>query len=218
MSTADACVFGGAPKAVDAPEKIFAFVESCVCVSSPITTSHPPATTPLLSGPFERRRAAPRRSLRPLGGQRACISRVRGRSSMPVGHLLILMRDVEQLRFAEIVALDLQTDRQTAPIEAAGNRDGGRAGQVAGDGEDVVQIHLYRVVGLGADLERGRGRRRAYGDGAFSVRALAVVGDQPADLLRLQVVRVVVAVRKNIGAHEDASLHFGTKAFRARFL
>src|SRR5262245_59144433 len=39
MSTADACVFGAAPNAVGAPEKIFAAVESCACVSSPITTS-----------------------------------------------------------------------------------------------------------------------------------------------------------------------------------
>ena len=35
----EACVFGGAPNAVDAPEKIFDAVESCACVSSPMTTS-----------------------------------------------------------------------------------------------------------------------------------------------------------------------------------
>jgi hypothetical protein len=40
MSIADACVLGGAPKAVDAPEKIFDAVDSCVCVSRPMTTSH----------------------------------------------------------------------------------------------------------------------------------------------------------------------------------
>jgi hypothetical protein len=39
MSTADACEFGAAPKAVDAPEKIFDAVDSCACVSSPMTSS-----------------------------------------------------------------------------------------------------------------------------------------------------------------------------------
>jgi hypothetical protein len=31
---------GAAPNAVDAPEKIFDFVESWACVSSPMTISH----------------------------------------------------------------------------------------------------------------------------------------------------------------------------------
>src|SRR5436190_5453618 len=39
MSTAEACVFGGAPKAVDAAEKILLCVRSWVCVSMPTTTS-----------------------------------------------------------------------------------------------------------------------------------------------------------------------------------
>ena len=39
-STAHACVFGAAPNAVAAPEKIFETVANCACVSIPITTSH----------------------------------------------------------------------------------------------------------------------------------------------------------------------------------
>src|SRR3954463_1218966 len=38
--TTQACVFGSAPNAVDAPEKILVLVCSWVCVSSPMTTSH----------------------------------------------------------------------------------------------------------------------------------------------------------------------------------
>ena len=34
-----ACVFGAAPNAVDAPEKIFDAVDSCACVSMPMTIS-----------------------------------------------------------------------------------------------------------------------------------------------------------------------------------
>jgi hypothetical protein len=40
MSTAHACVLGGAPNAVAAPENIFELVESWACVSSPMTISH----------------------------------------------------------------------------------------------------------------------------------------------------------------------------------
>ena len=39
MSTADACALGGAPNAVEPPEKILDAVESCVCASRPTTTS-----------------------------------------------------------------------------------------------------------------------------------------------------------------------------------
>src|SRR5512134_3088978 len=48
MSTAEACVFGAAPNAVDAPEKILLFVSSCACVSMPITVSHAIALAPHL--------------------------------------------------------------------------------------------------------------------------------------------------------------------------
>src|SRR5215813_9139585 len=86
MSIADACVLGAAPNAVGAPEKIFDAVESCACVSRPTTTSQliaPPrgaASSSLLRawGSHERRGAVPRRSLRPLGGQRARLYCERG--------------------------------------------------------------------------------------------------------------------------------------------
>jgi hypothetical protein len=39
-STAQAWVLGSAPKAVEAPEKIFETVANCACVSMPMTTSH----------------------------------------------------------------------------------------------------------------------------------------------------------------------------------
>jgi len=39
MSTAQACVLGSAPNATEARLKILLFVESCACVSKPMTTS-----------------------------------------------------------------------------------------------------------------------------------------------------------------------------------
>jgi hypothetical protein len=41
MSTADACVLGGAPKSVEAPEKALLRVRSWTCVSMPTTISQP---------------------------------------------------------------------------------------------------------------------------------------------------------------------------------
>ena len=133
MSTAEACEFGAAPYAVAAPEKIFDAVDSCVCVSNPTTTSHDPVPS----------------RLKRLG----C-------TGVPVGHLLILVRDVQQLRFAEIVALQLHPDGQSATVEAAGYRQRRCTGEVGGDRENVVEVHLHRVVGLGAQLE---GRTGAVG-------------------------------------------------------
>src|SRR5215470_18618660 len=97
MSIADACVLGAAPNAVGAPEKIFDAVESCACASRPMTTSQ------VISRLSER--------------QRASSFCERGGSSMPVGGLLVSMCDVEQRRFGERVALELETDRQAIAIE-----------------------------------------------------------------------------------------------------
>src|SRR5690606_3480696 len=82
-STAQACVFGCAPKAALAPEKIFDCVESCTCTSRPITVSH------CIRRPSLQNRRAP----------------------VPVGHLLEAVRDIEQSGLAEIAADQLQAGR-----------------------------------------------------------------------------------------------------------
>src|SRR5512139_1323514 len=113
MSTAEACVLGAAPNAVEVPEKILDAVDSCACVSSPTTTSHSPMA------PDSRRR-----------------------TQVPVGGLLVPMRDLEQACLAEVGGVELQPDRQAAAGEPARYGHRGQAGQVGGDGEDVVQVHL----------------------------------------------------------------------------
>ena len=49
---------------------------------------------------------------------------------------------------------------------------------------------------------------------ACSKARAEVVGDQPAHLLRLEVVGVVVAVRQHVGADEDAPLHLRRRSPR----
>ena len=91
----------------------------------------------------------------------------------------VAMRDVQDLCLAEGIALDLQADRQPLAIESAGNGNGGRAGKVAGDREDVVQVHFHGVIDLVADTERRRRRCGSHDHVAALIRALEVVGDQP---------------------------------------
>ena len=89
-------------------------------------------------------------------------------------------------------------------------------GEVRRDRAHVVQVHRQRIGGLRAELERGgrRGRRRAAGRTARTRREVA--GDERAHLLRLAVVRVVVAGRQRVGAEHDAPLHLGAEAGGAR--
>src|SRR5689334_9371462 len=79
-SIADACVLGGAPKAVEEPLKSLARVESWAWVSRPITTSQP------------RTRGA------------VAISDSRRHPPMPVGGLLQRVGGVQQPVFLEVVA------------------------------------------------------------------------------------------------------------------
>src|SRR5690348_12803119 len=98
-STALACVFGAAPNAVDAPEKIFDAVVSCAWVSRPMTISQ---------------------VIVEVGSNALVESRRDAR--MPVGRLLIGVRGGEHARLVPVVADELQSHRQVARAEAARNR------------------------------------------------------------------------------------------------
>src|SRR6185369_14600669 len=94
-STGEAWVFAAAPNAVDAPLKIFECVDSCACVSIPITTSKPR----IMSAPRSSRQQ-PRRA------------------QVPVGGTLERVRRVQQRALGEVVADQLQADRHVAGAEA----------------------------------------------------------------------------------------------------
>src|SRR4051812_34194155 len=104
-STGLAWVLGSAPKRIDEPLKILDWVVSCVCVSRPMTTSHCIRNLAVL-----------------LVGRLA---------QVPVGGALVAVRNVEQLRLAEIIADQLQADRTLAIFfalaEAAWYRHAGQA-------------------------------------------------------------------------------------------
>src|SRR5206468_9645492 len=63
-----------------------------------------------------------------------------------------------------------------------------------------------------AQVERGRRCRRAHDEVARPERLLEIARDEAPHPLRLQVVGVVVAVRQDVGADQDAALHLGPEA------
>src|SRR5205085_11030770 len=111
---------------------------------------------------------------------------------MPVGRLLVAMRDAEEFGLAEVVAGELQPDRQAAAIEAAWDGKRRQPGERRRDSEDVVQIHLHRVVALRADGKGGRRRGRTDDHVALCESVGEIVRDEAAYFLRLQVIGVVV--------------------------
>ncbi|OZB46500.1 MAG: hypothetical protein B7X42_08385 [Thiomonas sp. 14-66-4] len=92
--------------------------------------------------------------------------------------------------------------------------DAGQAGEAGGQGVDVGQV-IGQRIGLLAQVPRHSGRHRAGDDVALAESLEEVFGDEPADLLRLQVIGVVVAVRQHIGADEDAPLDLRAEALGA---
>ena len=71
--------------------------------------------------------------------------------------LFVGMSKIEQKRFGPGVADELEADGEALGIEAAGDADGGDAGEVCGHGVHVVEVHGERVGGLFAKAE-GDGR------------------------------------------------------------
>ena len=81
---------------------------------------------------------------------------------------------------------------------------------------DVAQVHRERVVRLLAERNAGVGDVGRADDVDLLERLLEVAADERADLLRLQVVRVVVAGGEHERAEQDAALHLGAEARVAR--
>src|SRR5665811_53572 len=76
---------------------------------------------------------------------------------VPIGGLLVRVRNGQHGRFVERLSEELQSDRQ--PIaEPARNRNAGDSSHVCRNREDIGQVHLVRILGPRANGE-GHGRR-----------------------------------------------------------
>src|SRR5690606_15201784 len=98
------------------------------------------------------------------------------------------------------------------------HRQAGDAGEVGGNGVDVLEVGRHRVTAFLADFPGQVRRGRAEDHVDVLEGADKVVLDQPADLLGLDVVGVVVTGRQCVGADHDAAFDLRTEAFTTRAL
>ena len=82
------------------------------------------------------------------------------RFGMPIAVQLNLMCGTKNFGFGEIVADKLHTNRQTVCAEAGRQSQCRQTGKVHGDGVNIGQVHLYRVVNVAAKFRRGSRRSR----------------------------------------------------------
>lgn len=130
--------------------------------------------------------------------------------------LLIRVGRADQRFLRERLADDLQADGQALAALAARDGDARQAGEVQGDGADVLQVHLQRVCNHLADLEGRRRGRRGHDDIDRLEGFRVVLLDERADLECLEVVGVVVAGGKRVVADHDAALDFLAELLVAR--
>src|SRR5476649_1372116 len=122
------------------------------------------------------------------------------------------MGNVQQATFMEIRGEQLHADRQTVD-KTSWHGQARQAREVGGDGVDIFQVLGDRIVFVGTNLP-GRVRRGwAEDDVDLSEGGHEIVLHQATDLLRLQVVGVVVTSRQRVGTDHDPALHFRAKTF-----
>ena len=116
---------------------------------------------------------------------------------------------------------DLEADGKVFPAvevrRAAGDGNAGDAGEVGGEGENVGEVFVERIVGKTADLPRRAGGDRREDGVHLLERVLEIAANERADFLGAAVIGVVVTGREDVSAEDDPALHFGAEAFLAGF-
>src|SRR5499433_909624 len=138
----------------------------------------------------------------------------------PPRRLLDHVSEREQRLLVEWTADELKPERQAVRRQAARHGNSGQARHVDRHREHVVEIHLDWIGStLLADAE-GRRWRRGGEDRihAFGKDPLEIALDQRAYLLCAQVVGVVIAGRKHVGADHDAPAYLLAETAPARVL
>src|SRR5699024_5253760 len=107
---------------------------------------------------------------------------------------------------------ELDAGGQAVLGQARGQGDARDAGEVGGDGGDVVHVHRGGVVDLLAEAEGDGGRGRGGEHVDLFEGGGEVALHEGADLLGAAVVGVVVAGREGVGAQQDAALDLVAEA------
>lgn len=137
---------------------------------------------------------------------------------MPRGASLEGLSNPQERFLSEGPAQKLEADGQPRPRLGPGGLRGGEAArqaeaaearEIAGNRENVREIHLEWVIGLLAHFE---GRRGGHGsdDGVNRIEGLEeVAANERADLLGSQIISIVVTAAQNISAQDNAPLDLG---------
>ena len=112
---------------------------------------------------------------------------------------------------------NLQTHRQSVCRLSARDAHARNSCQIAGDCKDIGQVHRHRIVHLLAQLERRKRRDRRDHHVHFGERLREIARDQGPHLLRLDIIRVVVARAQHVGSQHNPTLALRAEAFAARF-
>lgn len=110
---------------------------------------------------------------------------------MEVSLLLILVRAAQQGFFGKVPGNQVQANRQLVN-KAARHRYRWKSGQIGPNRVNIIQIHRDRIVGFVTQPERGGWRRRTGDYVDVCERFFEVISDELPNLLRLQVVGIVI--------------------------
>src|SRR5437868_9804654 len=156
--TGQMLVLGASPNMFRQPQNNLVAVDSSQCTSSPTTISQRVSTTVTGARPSAAAREGERCHIGSLAHARSLEAPLERR------------RGPEHQWLGEGGRQDLYTDGQAVVTRSVRHGDGGVAGEVRRDGEDVGQVHGERVLGLGTQLERRRGRGGAQQKVVFGIR------------------------------------------------
>ena len=99
------------------------------------------------------------------------------RSSVPIAVQLNLMCGTQNFSLGEIVADKLHTNRQAVCAETGRQSQCRQTGKVHGDGVNIGQVHLDRIVDVAAKFWRGSWRSRRQNEITLTKGRLKIIGN-----------------------------------------
>ena len=123
---------------------------------------------------------------------------------------------VEEPLLAERWRDHLRADRQPRPVKAAGHDHARQTRHIDGNGVDIAQIHLNRVVRVRAQRVRRRRRGRGQQDIRLFKAGVKPALDERLNAQGLIIVRIVIARGERERAQHDAPLDLRAEALAPR--
>ena len=134
---------------------------------------------------------------------------------MPFCALFVCVSDLEQGRFIQFLTKNLKSNRKLFSFffqETARHADPTDAGDVCGQGENVCKVHAKRITCTLTEFERRRRRGRANDGVNFLKGSGEILSDQGSNLLRTEIISVLITRTQDVSAKDNAPLDLWTEA------